>query len=233
MSKDDEFDRDDFIEKLKKFLDQNMDGYDMDFFVLSDDGKKGVNPRKLKNLDENLKKKLGLDPNNKFKGTKISYHYEPGMDKPEIKIEGEMDREKLNELFKRFFSGSPKMKKVRRVMSEARKEKKKIVDAGKFSLQPSQSEKKKLELEEKECKLMDPDVEMCRNGEKVEIIIQVPGIEEENIVLQFPTDRTLSFSAEGESRKYVKSIRLPFESSVEKASIEYNNGLAIIEVVRK
>ncbi|MFO8018407.1 MAG: hypothetical protein R6U96_07215 [Promethearchaeia archaeon] len=232
MSKDDEFDRDDFIEKLKKFLDKNIDGFDVDFFVLSDE-EKGLNPRKIKNMDEELKKKLGLDPDNKFKGTKISYHYEPGMDKPEIKIEGDMDREKLNELFKRFFSGSPKMKRLRKVMSNARKEKKKIIDAEKLSLQPPQGTKKKAGLEEKECELMDPDVEMCKKDDKVEIIIQVPGVEEDNIILKFPTSRTLSFSAEGESKKYVKSIRLPFESSAERTSVAYNNGLAVIEVARK
>lgn len=235
MSKDDEFDRDDFIEKLKKFLDDNMDGFDMDFFVLSDEQKE-LNPRDLKNMDEDLKKKLGLDPNSEFKGTKISYHYEPGMEKPEIKIEGDMDREKLNKLFKKFFSGSPsKMKKIRRVMDQARKEKKPILDANKLTLaQPELKNKEsELHLEEGECKILDPDVDMCKRGENIEIIMQVPGIQEDSIIIRFPTTRTLSFSAEAESRKYVKSIRLPFESSIEQTSVAYNNGLAIIEVARK
>jgi HSP20 family molecular chaperone IbpA len=156
------------------------------------------------------------------------------MEKPEIKIEGDMDREKLNKLFKKFFSGSPsKMKKIRRVMDQARKEKKPILDANKLTLAQPDVEHKELHLEDGECKILDPDIDMCKRGENIEIIMQVPGIQEDSIIIQFPTTRTLSFSAEGESRKYVKSIRLPFESSIEQTSVAYNNGLAIIEVARK
>ena len=69
----DEFDDDynEFLERFKKFLNIDSDKFDVDFLFLPEPN---------------------FDPNNNLKdenvkGFKVTYHFESGMDKPEIRID--------------------------------------------------------------------------------------------------------------------------------------------------
>jgi len=73
----DEFDDDyyDFLERIKKLLKIDKGVFDVDFLFLPES-----------NFDPNLNRQ-----NKKIEGFKVTYHFESGMEKPEIKIEGDFD----------------------------------------------------------------------------------------------------------------------------------------------
>ncbi|MFX1600126.1 MAG: hypothetical protein ACFFB6_05970, partial [Promethearchaeota archaeon] len=73
----DEFD--DIIDEIKKYFKIDSDKFDVDFLFI---------PESESNI--NLKPK-----NEKIKGFKISYHFETGMEKPEIRIEGNIDDKRI------------------------------------------------------------------------------------------------------------------------------------------
>ena len=84
---DDFDDYDDIIDQLKKFFNFDSKLFDMDFFIF---------PEMSKQLDPKRKRS---------KGYKISYHFETGMDEPEIKIEGDIDEKELNQYLKGYDFG--------------------------------------------------------------------------------------------------------------------------------
>ena len=80
MTKDnDEYD--DFFEMIKKYLGINSDIFDVDFLFLPEPTS---NPK-----------------NKNSTGFKVTYHFEAGMDKPEVRIEGDFDERKLQDYLKR------------------------------------------------------------------------------------------------------------------------------------
>ena len=81
----DEFDDDynEFLERIKKYLNLDQGSFDVDFLFLPEPN---FDPRTNRN-------------NDKFKGFKVTYHYESGMDKPEIKVEGNFDKKKVSGIF--------------------------------------------------------------------------------------------------------------------------------------
>lgn len=194
----DEFD--DFIDKIKKFFKINSDMFDVDFLFIPD--------------SEN---KLDLKPkNNKIKGFKVSYHFETGMEKPEIRIEGDIDESRIREYLKDVdLSEYPYMKRLLETRSVNE------IDASKLSLDFSEHDLSRLE----------PHTEVNNYKDYAEIVLDIPGMSEEDVFIEIIEGGTkLLFNAENNNRKYTKSIYLPFTSSIENYEIEVKNGLAVILV---
>jgi HSP20 family molecular chaperone IbpA len=212
----DEFDDDDeydeFIDKIKNKFNIDSDVFDAEFYIFPSSG---------------LGKKFGLDPEDK--GFKITYHYERGMDKPEIKIHGNFNKDKLEDYLKRMkFIGKnqPNFKKL--FQSNIRNKKsQKIVDARELSLQEPQGNGEKKEITE-------PNVELIESGDMIELIIEAPGIKESDIFISLDDqNKVLRFSAENDQRRYNKSIQLPCKSSVLNDTLEINNGIVFFKCKKK
>lgn len=196
----DEFD--DFIDEIKKHFNLNTDIFDKDFLFLPES-------------DFNLEKKLD---NKKVKGFKISYHFETGMDKPEIKIEGNIDNKKIREFLKNTdLTKYPKLKDMFNLKSN------KEIDASKLSLDYNE--------EDKDVYFLEPCTEIYDNKDFTEIVLEIPGMDKDDVNISFSDDGTkLTFNAENKNRKYIKSLQLPFKSSNEYYELEVNNGIAILKV---
>ena len=102
-------DIDEWFNKIRKYFKMNSDKFDMDFFFL---------PQSQWDEEES---DSNVPEEKKRKGFKISYHFEKGMDKPEVKYKGNVDPEKVKEHLKRLSQKSPK---VRKMLSKGRKSKK-------------------------------------------------------------------------------------------------------------
>ena len=200
----DEFD--DFIEKIKKHFKLDSDMFEIDFLFLPEsEVKRGRSP-----------------DNEKIKGIKVSYHYESGMEKPEVKIEGNVDSKKVWEYLKDAdLSKLPNVKELHDSKSDDRE-----IDVNTLSLEYFDEKNEINDLF-----TVEPYTEVCNNDGSTEIIIEIPGIDKDDIDFRFrDRGRDLVFRAENESRKYMTTIHLPFQSSEEKCELEVNNGVAIITV---
>lgn len=198
-------DFDDFIDRIKRYFKLDSDMFDVDFLFVPES-------------DRYLEKK----PNDeKVKGFKISYHYEPGMDKPEIKIEGNLEDKNIREYLRNIdLSKVPKLKDLYNSPS------KKEIDASKLSLETSL--KKEADVG---TYILEPYAEICDNEGFSEILIEIPGMDKSNVNIRFEDKgRKLIFIAENKKRKFMKSINLPFKSSETECETEVNNGIAIIKV---
>ncbi|MHA1468444.1 MAG: hypothetical protein ACTSP6_10275 [Promethearchaeota archaeon] len=81
---DDIDDYDDFFDELRKLIKFDSSLFDVEFFLFPEpDFNKNIN-----DFDQ--------------KGYKVSYHFETGMDKPDVKIEGDIEENKLREYFKKY-----------------------------------------------------------------------------------------------------------------------------------
>ena len=199
---DDFDDYDDIIGKLKKFFNFDSNLFDMDFFIFPEMSKK-------------------LDPKKKrSKGYKISYHFETGMDEPEIKIEGDIDEKELNQYLKGYdFGKDPRFKVLKR---PTRKE---LIDAKELSLEPTEQHEKS--------HITEPFIEVNDFTDFTQIIIELPGIEKGDIKLDLNNKgNKLIISAENQIRKYIKEVYLPFKTSLKNYNIEVNNGIATLKIWR-
>ena len=197
----------DFFEMIRKIFKERFDIQDKDIFIFPEKDFK-INPN---------------DPRFKdIKKYKISYHFEPGMDKPEIKFDGDFDDEMINNYLKNFdLRKLPNLGKP----IEKRHTPDRGVDAGSLTLEPCSPESE-------EC-LLEPYTEINDFDEFTEILIEVPGIEEDDIELSFSNGgKILTFTAERAKRSYHKEIRLPFSSSQDNIHLDVNNGIATLKVKR-
>ncbi|MFW9784322.1 MAG: Hsp20/alpha crystallin family protein [Candidatus Heimdallarchaeota archaeon] len=198
-------DFDEFIEKIKKYFKLDSDIFDMDFLFVPE-----------KNLD------MGKNPRtDDLIGFKVSYHFEPGMDKPEIKIEGNIDDDKIREMLKGVdISKIPNIKDVYNTNSTRE------IDASKLSLDSHGKAQ-----ESNHIHILEPYTEIHENLTECEIVVEIPGMDKENIIIKFKDKgRKLEFTAENDTRKYTKTIPLLFKSSEKDYEIEVNNGIAILKV---
>lgn len=198
-------DFDDFIDRIKKYFKLDTDMVDIDFLFVPEP-------------DKNLKKAL-KDEN--IKGFKISYHYESGMDKPEIKVEGNIDDKRIHEYLKNVdVSKIPQLNDLYQPQST------KEIDASTLSLDTF------LKKEEKDQRnLAEPYTEICDNDGFTEIIIEIPGMGKDNVTIKFEDKgKKMIFTAKNEKRKFMKAIPLLFKSSERECEIEVNNGIAVIKV---
>ncbi len=202
----DEFDDDyyDFLERIKKLLKIDKGVFDVDFLFLPES-----------NFDPNLNLQ-----NKKVEGFKVTYHFESGMEKPEIKIEGDFDEKKLQEYFKKLnLSSYPQFKTLRKP------EKKQAMDVGTLSLNPDFEREDFLEKE--------PYYELNMYEDYAEIVIELPGIEKGHIVLSLSEDgRKLKVLTKSNFQNFKKVLQLPFESTMKDHVVEFNNGIVSI-IMRK
>jgi HSP20 family molecular chaperone IbpA len=156
----------------------------------------------------------------KIRAFKISYHFETGMEKPEIKFEGDIDDKKIQEYLKNVdLSKNPSLKKLFKAKSIEE------IDANKLSLSFTDP-KKNLSITE-------PQTEINDYKDKIEIVLDIPGIREDDVKIDIIEGGTkLIFNAANNNRRYMKDIFLPFEVSTNDYEIEVKNGLAIILVNR-
>ena len=202
----DEFDDDytDFLERIKKYFNLDEGAFDVDLLFLPEP-----------NFDQKPNRN-----DNKFKGFKVTYHFESGMDKPEIKVEGNFDEKKLQEYFKTFnISSSPQIKRLKPSRDSN------VIDVSTLSLQPN--------LEKNVSVTKDPYFEKNFHEDSAEIIIEAPGIEKGHILVSLSEDgRILRVSIEINFINFEKEILLPFESTMDDHILEVNNGIVSI-IMRK
>ncbi len=77
----------------------------------------------------------------------------------------------------------------------------------------------------------EPLIDVFKEGDKVRVIAEVPGINKGDIRLS-GSERTLTIKAHSQSRKYEKSVSLPVAILINTAKAKYKNGVleVIIEV---
>jgi len=196
----------DILEKFKKYFKINPDLSDVDFLFI---------PEPIKNFDMDSQ-----DPN--IKGFKVSYHFEPGMDKPEIRIEGDIDQKKMLEYLKGIkMQQNPRFKLMRKDQNQGKE-----IDASMFSLAPCNEEEENCSLE--------PYSEILYLEDGVEIILEVPGVEKGHLILSLSNDgRKLKINAKNQIRNIEKEIKLPFKSSLDGHIMNINNGIASIIIKKK
>ncbi|GAH27319.1 unnamed protein product, partial [marine sediment metagenome] len=134
--------------------------------------------------------------------------FESGMEKPEIKIEGDFDEKKLQEYFKKLnLSPYPQFKTLRK------SGKKQVMDVGTLSLKPDFEREDFLEKE--------PYYEFNVYDDYVEIVIELPGIEKGHIILSLSKDGSkLKILTESNFQNFEKELRLPFESTMKDHVVE-------------
>ena len=163
-----------------------------------------------------------MDQDSNTKGFKVSYHFESGMDKPEIKFEGNIDEKKMHEYLKKInMQQNPHFKLMRKDQNQPKE-----MDASIFSLEPC--------YEEDENCSPEPytEIQYLENG--VEIILEVPGVEKGHVILSLSNDgRKLKIIAKNQIRNFEKEIKLPFKSSLEGHVMDINNGIASIIIKKK
>ncbi len=199
--KDDE--NKEIIDEIKKFFKINSDLFDIDFFVF---------PETVEDLDK-VKKNV--------KGFKVSYHFENGMDKPDVKVEGDIDSKKLKEyLSKLNIKSHPELK---RLTSAAPNKK---LDAKELSLEP--------EIDEEELPIIEPYSETNECEDYIEVMLEVPGVTLGDVLVAFDdNEKRLNFTAASAKKKFTKSIALPFKASIDDTTMDVNNGIVVLTVKRK
>jgi hypothetical protein len=138
----------DIIEKFKKYFKFDADLHDVDFLFI---------PEPI-DFDKDLQDK-------NIKGFKVSYHYESGMDKPEIRIEGDVDDNEI----RKYLKGAKLQRNPRFRLLKGGKNQNKEIDASTFALAPCNDEEENCSLE--------PYSEIYHLNDSIEIILEVPGIE--------------------------------------------------------
>ncbi|MHA1234693.1 MAG: hypothetical protein ACTSQL_06360 [Promethearchaeota archaeon] len=199
---DDEYN--DFFERIKEYLNLDQGAFDVDFLFLPEPN---FGPKPIRNDD-------------KFKGFKVTYHFESGMEKPEIKVEGNFDEKKLQEYIKRI--NLSKNSQLKRLNPSRDRQ---AIDVSTRSLHPYHEKGDSLEK--------DPYFEINLHENSADIIIEAPGIEKGHILLSLTEDgRTLRVSIEINFNNIDREIQLPFESTMDDHILEINNGIVTI-IMRK
>ena len=198
-------DIDDFIEKMKKFFNFNSDIVDMDFFLFPTD-----NPD------------MEMDPEEiKSKGFKVSYHYDSKMDKPEIKIEGDMDKKNIKDIMKNF-----NIDKIPQFNKLGFSSKNNELDASELSLEPTNHTHG--------LHVLEPFAERNDFDNFSEIVLEMPGMNRDDIFLHLnKSGKKLTITAHNSERRYYKSIDLPFKSSNDHIDVDVNNGVVILKVMKQ
>jgi len=218
---DDKDDYKNFIEKLKDYLNVDSDIFDAEFYIFP---------------SSELGEKFGLDPN-EDKGFKISYHYEKGMDQPDIKIHGNVDEEKVKDYIKKFnyMKNNPKfreyIKKARARKMQNQKKSKKPIDAKELSLKSPEVEESD---KQDSINIKEPITEIHNFDDEVELILEVPGIKENDVFISLnDEEKTLTFSAENDKRRYHKKVHLPCKASLLNDSLSISNGILTFKCRKK
>ncbi|MFX1499096.1 MAG: Hsp20/alpha crystallin family protein [Promethearchaeota archaeon] len=198
---DDHDDYDDFFEQIKKYLGTNLDMFDVDFLFLPEPTS---------------------DPKSKkAKGFKVTYHFEAGMDKPEVRIEGDFDESKLQDYLKRInFSKNSNYPRFQR---SAKQTKRKEIDVKELSLDSSKGEGN--------LKFIEPFSELTECTDHYKIVIEAPGVEKGHFLLSLSEDgKNLNINAESQFRKFLKNIKLPLKCTLDNYKLEMKNGIISLRI---
>ncbi|MFX0031787.1 MAG: Hsp20/alpha crystallin family protein [Candidatus Hodarchaeota archaeon] len=193
---DDYDEYDDFFEIIKKYLGINTDMFDVDFLFLPE---------------------IGSDPQSKEgAGFKVTYHFEAGMDRPEVRIEGDFDEKKLQDYFERInYSNYPNFKVI------SQKINKKEIDVKELQLDSVDNKSKAIE----------PFTEIIECTDHIKIIIEAPGVDKSQLLLSLSEDgRSLRINAKSQFRKFLKTIHLPFKCSLDNYNLEIKNGIITLKL---
>lgn len=79
---------------------------------------------------------------------------------------------------------------------------------------------------------IEPFYDVLDEGDKLRIIVEMPGVEKDNIKVRSTEDKII-VSAEGPDRKYYREIPLPEKVRPETARAQYRNGVLTIVVEKK
>ncbi|MFW9972752.1 MAG: Hsp20/alpha crystallin family protein, partial [Candidatus Odinarchaeota archaeon] len=97
------------------------------------------------------------------------------------------------------------------------------IDAKKLSLDFSE--------QERNLSILEPHTEINDYKDYTEIILELPGMSEEDIKIDVSDGGTkLIFNAENNHRRYMKNIYLPFKTTDKNYEIQVKNGLGIITI---
>jgi HSP20 family protein len=78
---------------------------------------------------------------------------------------------------------------------------------------------------------IDPLTDVVEEDDKIKVIVDMPGVEKEDIKLYVSEDgRTLTIDAKGKERRYYKEIKLPATVDPNKAKATYRNGVLSVEL---
>ena len=161
--------------------------------------------------------KIDFDKDFKFKDNdkksySISYHYQTGMDKPEIRVQGDINDETLSKFLKgipNFITKQPTIKKL--------------------SLTPEGAE-----VTSQSEGAIEPYTEITDLEDYSEICLELPGVEKEDIKLHFDEKgEELTLTAKRNGRKFYKEIKLPTFLDTENYDLELKNGIASLRIKRK
>jgi len=201
VSTSDDFDE--FIDEFKKMFNVDSDGFEVDFLFI---------PESSLDLNSDYHEE-------KVKGFKISYHFEAGMEKPEIKIEGVIDEKQIREQLKGIdLNKYPNLRNILKSRSVNE------IDAANLNLSLDTF------VEEDDSNILVPYTEIIDKKDSTEIVLETPGIKENNVNIEFNEDgNQLIFSAENGVRRYSKTISLSFKSSKKDCELEVNNGITILK----
>ena len=103
----------------------------------------------------------------------------------------------------------------------------KVREFGNFKVEP-QLEKPQVDVKEER----EPLTDVIDVDDKVRVIVELPGVQKENIKLS-GTDDKLTISVDTPQHKYFKEVELPAKVDTEKATLEYKNGVLDITVPKK
>lgn len=195
---------DDYKRFMKRFRDL-FEGFS-DFFD-KDFGFSEFSEFPMINSDKDINFK-----NNNIKSYSISYHYQTGMDKPEIRVNGDVDDEMLSKFLKgipKFITERPTIKKI--------------------SLVPESVE----EIRELKASI-EPYTEITDFEDQIEICLELPGVEKEDLKLNFDEKgEELTVEAKRDGRKFYKEIKLPIKLDIKDYTLELKNGIACLKFKRK
>lgn len=77
----------------------------------------------------------------------------------------------------------------------------------------------------------EPLVDLLEDDDTIRVIVEVPGVEKEDIVLTC-TEKTLTISVDAENRKYYKKINLPVEVDSKIGKANCKNGVLEVTLLK-
>ncbi|MFO7795947.1 MAG: hypothetical protein R6W84_07320 [Promethearchaeia archaeon] len=183
---------DDIMDEIKKFFNLNSDPFDkflIEYFN-SDDEEEGRNKKSFK----------------------ISYNYETGMNEPDIRIEGDFNKDIMKDFFGKFENQIPKETK--------------ILNAHDIVFDPHEDNDSDI--------FREPISEINNHDNFTEILLEVPGISFGEISIHLnEIGDVLIFNAQNQNRNYYKEIDLSFVCTFNDTKIELKNGIATIILYKK
>ena len=194
----------DLLDRITRMVKMRNAPIDLDFFVFPQRSEGVVPPH----------------PDDASKGYKISIHYEPEMEEPDVKIERGYDEDEIKEhLGKDAIDLSKLLEKLPK-----KKPQNHVLDAEDLSLQPQ-------EQAIPEPKVKKPHAEVHEKAHSLEIIAEMPGIQLDDIILSFEErGKKLVMSGKTKHRYYIRGFDLPFQSCVDETKLRVKNGIVCLTI---